>query len=193
MNSMNIKGKQYIPVNERIKEFRSNEKYDGWSIRTEILQHQEGMIMMKAIARDKDDRIIAEGTAYEINEVQGRNEINLTSYIENCETSAVGRCLGMLGIGIDVSVASADEVTNAVRRQPTQTTRQVQNTEREQPRTTGATPYIDHEWGRFEKGQKLQCNCGGTTYVNQNKTNNELFISNCKSCGAGSIHLGPAS
>ena len=43
--------------------------------------------------------------------------INKTSYIESCETSAVGRALGMCGIGIDTSVASADEVLNAIKQQ----------------------------------------------------------------------------
>ncbi len=28
--------------------------------------------------------------------------INKTSYIENCETSAVGRALGMAGFGLDI-------------------------------------------------------------------------------------------
>ena len=43
--------------------------------------------------------------------------INKTSYIENCETSAVGRALGMAGIGIDTAVASAEEVQNAINNQ----------------------------------------------------------------------------
>ena len=38
------------------------------------------------------------------------SNINKTSYVENCETSAVGRALAMLGIGIDTSIASANEV-----------------------------------------------------------------------------------
>ena len=47
-------------------------------------------------------------------EKEGSTFINKTSYIENCETSAVGRALGFLGIGIDGSVASADEVKTAI-------------------------------------------------------------------------------
>ena len=47
----------------------------------------------------------------------GSSQINKTSALENCETSAVGRALGMLGIGIDGSIASADEVKNAVHQQ----------------------------------------------------------------------------
>jgi hypothetical protein len=43
--------------------------------------------------------------------------INKTSYVENCETSAVGRALGFLGIGIETSIATADEVSMAVNKQ----------------------------------------------------------------------------
>ncbi len=43
--------------------------------------------------------------------------VTLTS---NCETSAVGRALGMCGIGIDTSVASAEEVANAIKNQETE-------------------------------------------------------------------------
>ena len=49
--------------------------------------------------------------------MQGSSNINKTSYIENCETSAVGRALAMLGIGIDTSIASANEVTEAIAKQ----------------------------------------------------------------------------
>lgn len=52
--------------------------------------------------------------------------VTLTS---NCETSAIGRALGMLGIGIDTAVASAEEVKYAVAHQ-----------EEEQPVTPQNTP-----------------------------------------------------
>ena len=50
-------------------------------------------------------------------ESKGSTFINKTSYVENCETSAWGRALGNLGIGLDTSVASADEVKNAIANQ----------------------------------------------------------------------------
>ena len=40
-------------------------------------------------------------------------DVNTTSFIENCETSSRGRALGAAGIGIEDAVASADEVRNA--------------------------------------------------------------------------------
>jgi hypothetical protein len=61
-----------------------------------------------------DGVLVATAHAYE---KEGSSFINKTSYIENCETSAVGRALGMYGIGIDTSLASADEVANAVTQQ----------------------------------------------------------------------------
>ncbi len=58
--------------------------------------------------------VIAQGHAHE---VRGSSNINKTSYVENCETSAVGRALAMLGIGIDTSIASANEVEEAIAKQ----------------------------------------------------------------------------
>ena len=43
--------------------------------------------------------------------------INKTSYVENCETSAWGRALANLGIGIDTSIASSNEVAIAIGKQ----------------------------------------------------------------------------
>jgi hypothetical protein len=114
MRSINIKGKSYVEVNERLKEFRSNEKYSGYSLTTEIVSIENGVVIIKAIIKDSSDRIVATGLAHED---QSWSEINSTSYIENCETSAWGRALGNLGIGIDSSVATADEVSNAISKQ----------------------------------------------------------------------------
>ena len=58
--------------------------------------------------------IIASGHAHE---TQGSSNINKTSYVENCETSAIGRALAMMGIGIDTSIASANEVNEAIAKQ----------------------------------------------------------------------------
>ena len=69
---------------------------------------------LKAIIKNPDGVILATGLAYE---KEGSTFINKTSYIENCETSAWGRALGNLGIGIDTSIASAEEVGNAIKQQ----------------------------------------------------------------------------
>lgn len=104
---MNIKGKDYAPVNERIKAFRM--VYPNGMILTETVKDDDVKIIMKAtIYGDKE--LLATGTA---EEVRGSSNINRTSALENCETSAVGRALGLAGFGIDTSVASYEEVENA--------------------------------------------------------------------------------
>ena len=112
MKSIEIRGKQYVPVNERVKEFRA--KYPELRVLTELVSLDENSVVMKATITDMEGNILANGYAQED---RGSSNINKTSYVENCETSAVGRAIGMLGIGIDASMASADEVANAVDRQ----------------------------------------------------------------------------
>ena len=99
--------KKYANVNERIKAFRK--LYPEGTIETEIISHNDGIVVMKANIFN-DMKLLATGTAYED---QQSSYINNTSYIENCETSAVGRALAMLGLGIETSIASAEEIDNA--------------------------------------------------------------------------------
>ena len=108
LKTVDIKGKPYVEVNERIKYFRAN--YKGWSLTTELVSLENGVCVMKATVKDDNDVTKATGYAYE---KESSSFINKTSFIENCETSAWGRALGNLGIGIDASIASADEVQNA--------------------------------------------------------------------------------
>lgn len=114
-----IKGKDYAGVNQRIKAFRM--VYPTGFITSQMLSNDNGVCIFTAQAGfyDKDDSptILGTGTAYE---KEGSTFINKTSYIENCETSAVGRALGMCGFGIDTSVASAEEVENAMANQEEQ-------------------------------------------------------------------------
>jgi hypothetical protein len=114
MKTVNIKGREYVPVNERLKEFRKS--FPKYSLRTELVAVNETSALVKAVIRDENDRIIAEGTAHERVDQKG-SLVNSTSHVENAETSAWGRALGNFGIGIDASVATADEVANAVARQ----------------------------------------------------------------------------
>lgn len=124
-----IKGKQYAEVNQRIKAFRM--VYPNGFIKTEMLSNENGICIFKATIgytmhiADCDDvgniktltdkgYILGTGTAYE---KENSTFINKTSYIENCETSAVGRALAMCGFGIDTSIASKEEVENAIAQQ----------------------------------------------------------------------------
>ena len=112
IKTMEIKGNDYALVNQRIKAFRM--VYPQGSIMTKMLSNENGVCVFKAEITDENGCILATGTAYE---KEDSSFINKTSYIENCETSAVGRALGMAGFGIDVSVASAEEVQNAINNQ----------------------------------------------------------------------------
>lgn len=117
IRTTNIKGKEYAEVNQRVKAFRT--LYPEGFITTEILCREGGLCIIKATVghyADGKSVILATGTAYE---KEGSSQINRTSYIENCETSAVGRALGMAGFGIDTSIASADEMNNALLQQDT--------------------------------------------------------------------------
>lgn len=113
LKAQDIKGKDYIEVNQRIKAFRM--LYPMGCISTEIVSLEGGVVVMKATVADETGRVLGTGLAYE---KESSSYINKTSYIENCETSAVGRALGMCGLGIDTSVASAEEVQNAQANQP---------------------------------------------------------------------------
>lgn len=108
IRATDIKGKDYAEVNQRVKAFR--QVHPNGTITTEIVSLQDGVVLMKATILDDDQRLIATGLAYE---KENSTFINKTSFIENCETSAVGRALGMCGFGIDVSIASKEEVENA--------------------------------------------------------------------------------
>jgi len=110
----NIRGKQYVEVNERIKFFRQEEEYKNWTISTEFTAMDSEMCVCKCIIADPNQRVIATGHAHE---EKSSSHINKTSYVENCETSAVGRALAMMGIGIDTSIASANEVNDAIAKQ----------------------------------------------------------------------------
>lgn len=102
-----IKSKQYAEVKERVKAFRK--LFPMGRIETAVIDLGDAEVTVKASIY-AGDMLLATGLA---NENKNASSINRTSYIENCETSAVGRALGFVGIGIDAAIASADEVTGA--------------------------------------------------------------------------------
>lgn len=116
-----IQGKDYAEVNQRIKAFRT--VYPTGTISTNMASNENGVCVFTAACgyhnEDGEFIVLGTGTAYE---KENSTFINKTSYIENCETSAVGRALGMAGFGIDTSIASAEEMQNAIANQnkPTQ-------------------------------------------------------------------------
>ena len=116
VKTIDVKEKKYVEVNERIKAFRR--LFPDGFIDTQMLSNENGVCIFKAqvgyYGEDGCINWLGVGHAYE---KEGSTFINKTSYIENCETSAVGRALGMIGLGIDTSVASAEEVQNAIAQQ----------------------------------------------------------------------------
>ena len=116
IKTTNIQNKEYAEVNQRIKAFR--QVYPTGTIATNMESNENGVCIFTAACGYYTDNgtyvILGTGTAYE---KENSTFINKTSYIENCETSAVGRALGMCGFGIDTSVASAEEVQNALNNQ----------------------------------------------------------------------------
>ena len=110
----NIKGKDYVEVNQRLLYFRNEPPFAGWAMESDLVDLQPDRCCIKAMIRDADGRIRATGHAHED---RTSSMINKTSYVENCETSAFGRALAALGIGIETSIASANEVSMAIAKQ----------------------------------------------------------------------------
>lgn len=109
-----IHGKEYATVDERVAEF--HKLYPNGKLVFKLFKSNEGMFVGKATATpdvDKPERYFT-GHAYE---VIGSTQINKTSALENCETSAHGRALGFLNIGLNGSIATGDEVANAIHQQ----------------------------------------------------------------------------
>ena len=117
IKTVDIKGKDYAEVPKRVTAFRK--LFPDGTIETEIVSVQNGVCVIKATVK-AGDVVLGTGHAYE---KEGSTFINKTSYIENCETSAVGRALGFVGIGIETSIASYEEVQNAKANQDTPTKR----------------------------------------------------------------------
>lgn len=117
LKTIKIKGQDYVQVSERIRHFRTSEEYKGWAIEIEWLRIDEDIAIARAIIKNEDGIIKSMGTAMEKREERKEGEkakVNETSHVENCETSAIGRALGILGIGIaGGEVASYEEVIRA--------------------------------------------------------------------------------
>ena len=114
LKTINIKGKEYVEVFERVRYFRESGQYEGYAMLDEIVSHEAGRITIKTTIYTPEGKAVATGMA---SEVEGSTYINKTSYVENCETSAWGRALANLGIGVSNAVASAEEIQNAMLQQ----------------------------------------------------------------------------
>lgn len=109
MKTINIKGKEYVQVNERIKAFRNN--FKDYSLISEIVELSDNHCVMKASVIDPQGRVVATGYA---RETVSKSPINKFAFVENAETSAWGRALGNFGIGVDTAICSADELLQKI-------------------------------------------------------------------------------
>jgi hypothetical protein len=126
IKTIDVKGKPYAEVNQRVKAFRF--VYPRGRIETKIIsldgEVHKRTVLMRCEVYDDLGNLLSTGYA---EEKEDSTFINKTSFIENCETSCIGRALGQAGFGIDTSIASAEEVENAIANQdkkedkPTQT------------------------------------------------------------------------
>lgn len=117
--TINIHGKEYVEVKDRVLQFRKNN--ESWALVTEIVYQNEdtGSIIFKATVMDENNRVVSTGHAHEFKDDKS-SMVNSTSHVENCETSAIGRALASLGYGIEESFASAKEM-EIVERKKTRT------------------------------------------------------------------------
>jgi len=127
LKTIPIKDKDYVPVDERLKAF--HKYYDG-HIETEVLERDTCVDQLSGkqaeryvvVARvypysfdmEADEHTRSRFYSGSASEISTQGFINKTSALENCETSAIGRALGIMGIGLDNGVASYQEVKQAV-------------------------------------------------------------------------------
>ena len=111
MKTINLQGKSYAEVGERVKAFR--ERYgDTGQILSEIIQNDDEKVVMKSHCI-VDGVILGTGFAEEI---RGSTQVNKSSALENCETSSIGRAISFATAFMSdgSKIASADEIQNAI-------------------------------------------------------------------------------
>lgn len=102
MKTIKIKGKEYVPVVERVKE--AHKLDEDVSITTEITSETGERVSVKAIVIFKGRAFTGHSQA-----VYGTGMMGDVA-LEIAETSAIGRALGFANIGLIDGIASADEM-----------------------------------------------------------------------------------
>lgn len=111
--SISIKGKEYVQVKDRVLYFV--ETYKSGSITTEILENSERVTVKATVDTGTGQKFTGHSQASWDDKT---SLVNKTSALENAETSAVGRALAFMGIGVIESIASSDEVNKALNTKP---------------------------------------------------------------------------
>lgn len=99
----------YVPVNRRLAKFYTDNP-EG-RVLTSVVEHDRefGFVMVRAELYKTPDAAMPAATGHAFEE-RAAGYVNKTSYVENAETSAVGRALALLGYEIDRSIASREEM-----------------------------------------------------------------------------------
>lgn len=101
--SVNIHGKTYITVAERLQLAKDNIQ----EVFTEVMSY-EPVIIVRATVTLKDGR-----KATGMSGANPSKSIEKSAPVEVAETSAIGRCLGFLNYGAVEGIATADEIVKA--------------------------------------------------------------------------------
>lgn len=111
--TIQIHGRTYKTVALRVQEFREAHPItDGWAITADVVSLDADGVVMRATVSHNGTVV---GTGY-AEEKRASSQINRTSALENCETSAIGRALAACGFA-GSEYASANEVENAIAQQ----------------------------------------------------------------------------
>ena len=144
--TVKIHGKDYKTVAERLNELKI-ETSGKYNLATDIIQFSEQFVVMKATI-EIPDRGIFNGHAYER---QDSSHINKAAYIENAETSAIGRALAAAGYS-GTEFCSADELVGKLSAQTN-----TNNTPVEQQSTQPQSEGKCSDCGKEVKGNYSRC------------------------------------
>ena len=142
---------KYIPVSKRVQEFWAEDK-EIKAIRTKIfhLDPPETKNRMVVIIADVfvDDKLVATGIA---KEREGLGGANRTAFVENCETSAIGRALANYGMKVEKGMASREEMeaVNQITEHLEETKAEIMKLGKESDENTQA--WINNNWTRIKE------------------------------------------
>tara|TARA_R110000803_G_scaffold53779_6_gene110284 strand:+ start:315 stop:986 length:672 start_codon:yes stop_codon:yes gene_type:complete len=152
----------YVQVVDRIKLFYARYPEGSLQMGTPTFIDFEGQkwALGRAYAyRTPDDQRPGVGTAWEL--VPGTTNFTRGSEIQNLETSAWGRAIGSLGIGIDASIATLDEVQQAKERGKVMRTTETPPDDPWQTEGLSLSPEVvrpkkdSHSTGKTSKGSSM--------------------------------------
>ena len=104
----------YATVQERIAQFYQD--FPDGSIRTFMVVRDGPEVVFEARAyRTPEEAAMGVYTSGWAREIEGKTAVNRTSHLENCESSAVGRCLSNLGYATDARRPSRSEMIKVAR------------------------------------------------------------------------------